>query len=586
MLGTKRWNIMQPEDTASEEAFARSVPVSRIISRVLWNRGVRTPEEARRYLSPSMDALHDPGLLDGMDVAVERTKRAVENGEKIMIHGDYDVDGITSIALLVRVFRAIGADVNWYVPHRQRGGYDIQCPAVEEARARGVSLIITSDCGTSATEAAELARSLGIDLIVTDHHEPSGPIAEAFALINPRKPGCPYPFKDLAGVGVAFKFAEALIRELGYDVESYRRRFIDLVAVGTVADVVPLLDENRVLVRYGMEEIPRSGKRGLRALLHRAGLAGKPVTAQDIAFGLGPRINAAGRLDDASVAVDLLLTKDEAEAERLAQVLEQCNRERQNEQTRILQEAIEQIEAEKLDETSKVFVLSSGGWHPGIVGIVAGKITETYTRPTVMIALDETGEAGVGSARSISGFDVLQALVECGNLLDRFGGHSKAAGLSISTCNLGEFRCAINRVADEMLAECELVPHMDIDAEIDLDLVTEDFIAELGLLEPYGHCNHEPLFATVNSPVLQKTTMGSTGAHMKLKLGTSSGKTIDCVAFGWGGAESSIRLGSSLDVCYNTRINEFNGYRNVQLVLRDARLSEGRLGDAIPSEYA
>ncbi len=586
MLGAKRWKVLQP-DAEIEESFARSIPVSGILSRVLWNRGIRTPEAAQRFLNPAMDDLHDPGLFDGMDIAVDRAKRAIESGEKIMIHGDYDVDGITSTALLVRVLTAIGADVSWYVPHRQREGYDIQCPAVDTARERGVGLIITADCGTSAIDAADLARSYGIDMIVTDHHEPAGTrVADVLALINARKPGCPYPFKDLAGVGVAFKFAEALVRECGYDVNAYRRRFIDLVAIGTVADVVPLMDENRILVKHGLEEIPRTGKRGIRALLEQSGLAGRRLTSQNLAFVLGPRLNAAGRLDDASTAVELLLTKDESEAARLARTLESCNRERQAEQSRILQEALDQIKTRRLDEVSKVFVLSSTGWHPGIVGVVAGKITETYSRPTVMIALDETGECGVGSARSIEGFDVLEALVECGDLLDRFGGHSKAAGLSISTCNLGEFDCAINRVADGVLAQCDLAPHIEIDAEIGLDAVTRDLIAELGLLEPYGHCNREPVFASMNAPVLHKTTMGSTSAHMKLKLGTPSGRAIDCVAFGWGAAERSIRLGSSLDVCYNTRINEYNGYRNIQIVLRDARVSEDRMGDVLPSEYA
>lgn len=261
MLGTKNWKIRQP-DTAPDESFLHGVPGSRILARVLWDRGIRTPEDARRFLSPSMSDLHDPFSMDGMAAAVDRTRRALSAGEKIMIHGDYDVDGITSTALLVRVLTAIGADLTWHVPHRQRDGYDIQCPAVDLARERGVGLIITADCGTSAVDAGEMARSYGIDMIVTDHHEPGSRMADAFALVNPRKPGCPYPFKDLAGVGVAFKFAEALVRESGYDVEAYRRRFIDLVAIGTVADVVPLLDENRALVKFGLEEIPRTSKRG------------------------------------------------------------------------------------------------------------------------------------------------------------------------------------------------------------------------------------------------------------------------------------------------------------------------------------
>ncbi|MBP6965641.1 MAG: DHH family phosphoesterase, partial [Armatimonadetes bacterium] len=281
MLGTKRWEIPTPE-AELDETFSREVPVSRVLSTVLWNRGIRTAEQARKFINPTMADLHDPGLFDGMDLAVARARRAIEQGEKIMVHGDYDADGITSTALLVRVLSAIGADVTWYVPHRQRDGYDIRPPAIEAAREQGVGLVITADCGTSAVEAADLARSCGIDLIVTDHHEPAAELADAFALINPLKPGCAYPFKDLAGVGVAFKFAEALVRDCGYDVEAYRRKFIDLVAVGTVADVVPLLGENRILVKFGMEEIARTGKLGLRALVDRSGLGAKGITSRNI----------------------------------------------------------------------------------------------------------------------------------------------------------------------------------------------------------------------------------------------------------------------------------------------------------------
>nr|MBP6965721.1 single-stranded-DNA-specific exonuclease RecJ [Armatimonadota bacterium] len=346
------------------------------------------------------------------------------------------------------------------------------------------------------------------------------------------------------------------------------------------------LGENRILVKFGMEEIARTGKLGLRALVDRSGLGAKGITSRNIGFVLGPRLNAAGRLDDASLSVRLLLTKDESEASRLADALEACNRERQAEQARMLQEAVSQIEKKRLDETSKVFVLSSAGWHPGVVGVVAGKITETYCRPTVMIALDDDGEMGVGSGRSIDGFNLFEALTECGALLEKFGGHAQAGGLSIVPGNLDEFDIAMNRHADQVLAECDLEPRVEADAEISLDAVTEDFIAELSLLEPYGHGNREPVFVTMGVPVLQKNTMGATGAHLKLRLGTPSGGTIDCVAFRWGAAAAAIRVGANIDVCYIASINDFNGSRNAQVMLRDARVSANRMGDALPSEYA
>jgi single-stranded-DNA-specific exonuclease len=389
MLNPKVWRVLQPEKDIEAE-FVRSLPVSPTICRLLINRGITDVVSAQQFLKPDLDAMHDPFLMDGMDLAVARTREALKNKEKIMVHGDYDVDGITSAALLIRVFRILGADVTWYMPHRLREGYDISVQAVDAAKERGVSLIITSDCGTSAVKAITHANELGIDVVVTDHHEVGSEIAPAVVVVNPHKPGCKYPFKELAGVGVAFKFAEALTGECGYDTSAFRRRFCDLAAIGTVGDVVPLLDENRTLVKFGIEELPRTGKKGLRALLDVAGMTGRPITSHQLAFGLAPRLNAAGRMDDASLALELLLTSDDAEAAALARVLDSHNQNRQTEQERIHGEAMDQIVSRGI-QTSRVFVLSSQGWHPGVIGIVAGKITERYCRPSILVALDESG---------------------------------------------------------------------------------------------------------------------------------------------------------------------------------------------------
>lgn len=586
-LNPKVWRVSDL-DSALEQEFARQVPVSPMVCRALLNRGIDTLAKAKRFLSPNLDDLYDPGLLDGMDQAVARTQQALDRKEKIMVHGDYDVDGITSAALLVRVLRLLGADVSWYVPHRQREGYDIGPAGVEEAKQRGVGLIITADCGTSALEAVELARGVGIDVIVTDHHEVGSDMASALAVINPRKPGCSYPFKDLAGVGVAFKFAEALVRECGYDVSAYRRRFCDLAAIGTVGDVVPLLDENRTLVKFGMEELPRTGKKGIKALLAAGGLSprGRGVTSRMLAFVLAPRLNAAGRLDDASVALRLLLTTDDGEAAELAEILEAQNSERQAEQERITREAIDQIASRRLDEHAKVFVLSSGGWHPGVVGIVAGRITDRYTRPCIVVALDEAGEVGVGSARSTEAFDMFGALSQCGDLLERCGGHAHAAGLSIGAGKLVEFDDAINRIADGVLTDEDLVPRVDVDAEIELDSVTRDLASELRLLEPYGHGNPEPIFVSRGAFVLHKRRVGSKGAHLKLRLGISSERPIEFVAFGWGERDEGFQIGSLVDVCYNIQINQFGGLETVQGVLCDAHPSEGTTGEPFHGGHA
>lgn len=572
LLTGNAWHLLH-RDSKLEEILCRSFPVSPALCRIMMNRGITTLEEAHRFLSPDMNDLCDPRLLDGLDRAIARVRKAIDSGEKIMVHGDYDVDGVTSTALMVRVLRLLKADVSWYVPHRQKEGYDIGRTGVEEAKRRGVGLIVTVDCGTSAVDAIEYAKEQGIDVIVTDHHEVGKEVASGFVTINPKKPGCPYPFKDLAGVGVAFKFAEALVSECGYDVASYRRRFCDLAAIGTVADVVPLIGENRILVKFGMQEIPRTGKKGLRALLDVAGLTNSNIESQMLAFALGPRLNAAGRLDDASLSVRLLLTTDENEAAELARELEQKNRQRQAEQERITGEALSLIAGNQVDGTSKVFVLSSQSWHPGLVGIVASKITERYHRPSIMVAMGDGGAFGVGSARSIPTFDVFDALMQCSHLLERCGGHAHAAGLSICADKLPAFTAEINRIADELLTPEDLVPKMDVDLDLDLSSVTKSFVEELKMLEPYGHGNPQPVFRSGSAVIQQKFKMGSTGAHLKLKLGTNDGRLLDCVAFGWGDRDEAFHLGSLIDLCYNIQVNRFNGTETVQAVLRDARES-------------
>ena len=577
----KNWKLLQPDKTLLEE-FENALPVSPVLARVLLNRGISSLDEASSFLSPGIGYLHNPSLMDGVDRAVERTLKAVHSGEKIMVHGDYDVDGVTSTALLVRVLRLMKADVSWYIPHREKEGYDISQAAVDEARLRGVSLIITVDCGTSAVEAVEYAGSLGIDVIVTDHHEVGEALSPAYVIVNPKKPGCPYPFKGLAGVGVAFKFAEALVHAAGYHVEAYRRRFCDLFAVGTVADIVPLLGENRVLVKSGLDELPRSGKKGLRALIEVARLSGRTVNSQNLAFVLAPRLNAAGRMGDASVALELLLSRDDAEALELAEKIDAQNRERQSEQERIVEEALSQIEERGLCKKYKVLVIASQGWHPGIIGIVASKITERFSRPAVMVAVDKAGEMGVGSARSIEAFDLFNSISRCGHLLERFGGHAKAAGLSISMENLPEFTSAINRIADETLTEQDLLPQIVVDAELDLDSVTLNLAKELELLEPLGHGNRQPVFMSSGAVVLQKNRIGSAGAHLKLRLGRSGLRAVECVAFGWGNREEAFKLGSCIDLCYNIQANRFGGQETVQMVLRDARPSLTQILDVAP----
>ncbi|MHB1455564.1 MAG: single-stranded-DNA-specific exonuclease RecJ [Armatimonadota bacterium] len=558
--------------------LAEESSISKELSGILILRGICSLMDISQFLQPDSAYLHDPLLLDGLELAVKRTAQAIRSGELIMIHGDYDVDGVTASALLVRVLRILKADVSWYVPHRQKEGYDISRAGVDEAIDRGVKLIITVDCGSSAIDPIRYAREKGIDVIVTDHHEVGETLAPANAIINPHKPGCEYPFKQLAGVGVAFKFAEALVAECGLDTASFRKRFYDLAAVGTVADVVPLLGENRVLVKSGLDEMPSTGKKGLKALMQISGMSGESVNSQTIAFGMAPRLNAAGRIDDASLAVELLLTTDDNAAMDMASELDSRNKKRQSEQERIVREALEQIAGKGLAETSKVFVLASSNWHAGIVGIVAGRITERYCRPSILIAMDEEGEAGVGSARSIKAFDMYEALTDCRHLLSRYGGHSQAAGLSISSENLDEFSDLIRKLADDRISADDMLPLLDVDCEIPLSRLTKQLAHEIKQLEPYGHCNKEPVFMTRNCVVSAKRRIGQNNSHLKLSLKQGSGKPIDCLAWGWGEHEEEFALGSLIDVCYNIRINTFNGTETAQAILKDARVSDASAG--------
>lgn len=568
----KNWHLIEKDmDLAAN--LASETEISHELAEILAIRGIKNASEAKEFLNPDISQMHSPFLLDGIEWAANRIKQAIEADERIMIHGDFDVDGITATALQVRMLRILNANVSWYIPHRENEGYDLSKSGVNEAIAQGVTLIITVDCGTSALEAVQYARDNGIDIIITDHHEVGDRIAPANVVINPHKPNSGYPFKWLAGVGVSFKLAEAVASVFELPIDSFRQRFCDLAALGTRADIVPLIGENRVLVKCGLDEMPRTGKKGLKSLINKSKLTPDMLNSESIAFILAPRLNAAGRFNEASLALELLLTSDDSQARDIANQLETLNNERQKEQSRIMDEAIDQIIGKGLAETSKVLVLSSSRWHPGIIGIVAAKITKRFCRPSILIAMDESYESGVGSARSIKAFNIYDALCTCNNLLDRFGGHSQAAGLSISGSNLDEFKNTINALADDCLNEDDLFPTIDIDCEIPLCKITKEFAAEIELLEPTGHDNNTPVFLTRNCRISQVRKVGRAGNHLKLSLRHNSGIPIDCIAWGWGEHIEEFALGSLIDVCYNIKINNFNGYETVQMVLIDARAS-------------
>jgi len=565
------WVVMDTNEPLAA-SLAAEVGIPHIMARLLVNRGVAGASEARAFLEPDLSQLHDPALLPDLEAGAERLARAVERGERICVHGDYDVDGVTSTALLVRTLRALKADVCHRLPHRRLEGYGIKPAAVEEAAGQGVSLIVTCDCGITAFEAIDLASERGIDVIVTDHHEPGSELPRAVAVIDPKRSDAEYPFTELAGVGVALKLAQALVRRLGHSEESFLSRFVDLAALGTVGDVVPLLGENRIIVKHGLEAIPVSKKIGLRTMLRSAGIDGKPVTAYSLGFVLGPRINAVGRMDDANGALRLLLTTDEDEARNLAREMERFNTERRAEQERILSQALEQVAAKDLDST-RVLVLSADGWNSGVIGVVAGKLCESFGRPTIVISRDEESGIGGGSARSTPPFVMIDGLRECSDLLEGFGGHAQAAGLAVRLDKLGAFEERINALAAELIPKEELVPRIEVEAELEPADISDALAEAISAMEPFGEGNPEPLFMTRGLSVLEKRRVGD-GSHLKLRVQSKGRPPLDCIAFGLGDCQDAVELGSCVDLCYSIRLNTYNGARSAQLVGKAIRKCE------------
>ncbi|HLV81997.1 MAG TPA: single-stranded-DNA-specific exonuclease RecJ [Chthonomonadaceae bacterium] len=573
----KRWRILTGDEEA-ECTLQKELGVHPITARLLVQRGLTTPEAASTFLNPRLDDLHDPFLLPDAEAACERLKRALAGQERILVHGDYDSDGVTSAALWTRTLRSLGGNVDVFVPHRKRDGYDIRVPIIEQARQEGVTLIVTTDCGIQRVEEVEYARQYGIDVIITDHHTPhlSGALPQAVAVVNPHRSDSRYPFADLAGVGVAFRLCEGLVQYLGHNVGSFRRSYLDLAAIGTVTDVMPLLGENRIVVKHGLEALRATKKPGLRALIEVSGYAGKPLTTHAIGFALGPRINSASRIDETQIALDLLLTKDEGQGAALARRLNDLNIQRKEEQQRILEEAMAQVAQQDLAE-ARCLVISGTGWSGSIVGIVASKIVEQTNRPCVVIAVDEATGAGRGSARSISPFNIFEAIDACRDLLGEYGGHAHAAGLSIEGERVGDFAAQMNALAGALLSEEDLLPSIDVAMELDPGEVSAGLLSELEAFAPYGNGNHEPNFVSRGVRLVSTTRMGSEKQHLKLFLRVEGLNGRDMVEAPWffqGALEEGLQAGQSLDLCYRPQFNDWNGRRSIQFILADLQPPE------------
>ncbi|WP_224962274.1 single-stranded-DNA-specific exonuclease RecJ [Geomonas subterranea] len=553
-------------DAGTVDALAGS-GVNPLLARLLAHRGVCAPDDAEAYLNPVLSRLQDPTALAGMPQAVSRLVRALKTGERVCVHGDYDVDGVTSCAVLISFFQRIGLDCCHYIPKRLTEGYGLSGQGVQGAKRAGATVLVTVDCGITAVAEAKLCREAGIDLIVTDHHSPGEELPDACAVINPLQPSCSFPFKSLAGVGVAFHLVVALRSRLRADGffppggEPDLREYLDLVALGTIADVVPLLGINRVLVSYGLKQLCAGTRVGIEALKEVAGVTGE-VGCGAVGFRLAPRINAAGRLEDASLGLELLLCRDPRRAKEIARELDEANAERQALERATFEEARAMLE-QGACSGRKSIVLGSELWHPGVIGIVASRIVELFHRPVILFAFD--GETGRGSGRSISRFHLLDAIKECADHLLRFGGHSHAAGLSIAQDELERFALRFDEAAQEALDADALTPTLAYDLELGSGEITAELVRQLEQMKPFGMGNPEPLFVLKGAEVLESRVLK--GGHLKLRVGLG-GKTFDAIGFGL--AEAGVPQ-ERVDLLFSPGINVWNGRSSLQLTVKDLR---------------
>ncbi|HEX6926315.1 MAG TPA: single-stranded-DNA-specific exonuclease RecJ [Longimicrobiaceae bacterium] len=564
----RRWVIAPAPPLEAVESLSRNLSLPPVLCRVLAARGIHDVEAAREYLRPRLHHIHDPTLLAGMGDAVARLARAVRSGETILVHGDYDVDGICATAVYVRALRMMGGRAEAFVPHRLNDGYDLTHAGVGAAQAVGAGLILTGDCGIVAHQAIELAARSGIDVVVTDHHTPGPTLPDAIAVVNPNRPDCSYPDKGLAGAGVAYKVCCALAAELGFPVERLVC-FLDLVAIATIADLAPLTMENRALVRWGLSILPDTPNPGLRALLVTTGLAGRgPISAGQVGYVLAPRINAVGRMGEALRGVQLLLTDDPHEARRIAATLEEENRWRREVDAETLREAMAMLERAYDPARDRGLVLASERWHPGVIGIVASRVVEEVHRPTVLIALN--GEEGRGSARSIPGFHLYEAMRACAHHLTRFGGHRAAAGCSLTRDRVDAFRAAFDAEARARLSEEQLIPEVRIDLEVSLAEIDHGLYRLLKHAAPFGVGNPTPVFAA-RGIRLAGTPRVVGRRHLRMTL-AMDGARLE--AIGYGMAERLAEVNNAarrIDVAFKLDENHWNGRTELQAKLLDLR---------------
>ena len=568
----KRWVIKEKGDTAVVKQLAVTLGISEALANLMVQRKITTPVEALAFFEPDLGYLHDPFLMKDMNIAVERISTAVKKNEKVLVYGDYDVDGTTAVALMYSFLKEQYSNVEYYIPDRYKEGYGVSFQGIDFAFQNNCKIMITLDCGIKAVEKVKYARTKGIDVIICDHHYPGDEIPKALAVLDPKQPGCSYPYKELSGCGVGFKLVHAYSRVHGIpfsDISDY----LDLVAVSIASDIVPLTGENRVLAYFGLKQLNESPRMGLREIIREAEVC-RTLTVEDVVFKIGPRINAAGRMETGSKAVELLISNDTKIATEISKEINNFNIERRNVDRSITTEAMRMIAEDQRTVNAKTTVLFNPTWKKGVIGIVASRLIETYYRPTVI--LTESNGFATGSARSVQGYDLYQAIEACSDLLESFGGHMFAAGLTLKKENIRPFMDRFEEFVNNTITEDQLVPRVFVDSELSFSEINEEFYNFLTRFQPFGPENMSPVFVSRNVYDFGTGRMvGSSGEHLKLDLCHESTGQIIFPAIAFGQAENFeyIRGGKPIDICYSIEMNEFRGNRNLQLNIKDIKIS-------------
>jgi single-stranded-DNA-specific exonuclease len=571
----KKWVIKESGESAVVKHLSGDLGVSYSLANLMVQRNITTAGEAHAFFNPSMDYLHDPFLMKDMNIAVERLSTAIKKNEKILVYGDYDVDGTTAVAMVYSFLKEQFSNIEYYIPDRYKEGYGVSFQGLDFAYRNNCKLVITLDCGIKATEKIQYARTKGLDVIICDHHYPGDDIPKALAVLDPKQPGCSYPYKELSGCGVGFKLIHAYSKIQGIPFSAITH-YLDLVAVSIASDIVPITGENRVMAYYGLKQLNESPRTGLREIIREAEVC-RAMTIEDVVFKLGPRINAAGRMETGSRAVELLISNDSKLASGISKEINSYNIERRSVDRVITSEAMRMISEDQRSVNAKTTVLFNPSWKKGVIGIVASRLIETYYRPTVI--LTESNGFATGSARSVQGYDLYQAIEACSDLLESFGGHMFAAGLTLKKENIKPFIERFEQYVNSTITEDQMMPRVFIDTELSFSEINDEFFQVMSQFQPFGPENMSPIFVSRN--VFDTGTgrmVGSSGEHLKLDLCQEAGamKSIPAIAFSQADHFEYIKGGNPFDICYSLEMNEFRGSRNLQLNIRDIKTPENR----------